>query len=92
MNAYNAYGYRGNVTAKRNRSALRTALRFLRAVLEVIGERLAATEIRVASVVIGFAVTLGLVGGMESGMVPLYVGLPICLVLAVAGLLMHFED
>lgn len=92
MNAYNTYGYRGNVTAKRNRSALRTAMRFLRAVFSVIGERLHAAEVRIAAVSVGFLVTLGLVGGMESGMVPLYIGLPICLVLAVAGLLIHFED
>lgn len=92
MNAYNAYGYRGNVTAKRNRSALRTALRFMRAVAEVVMERIRGVEVRAAFVVIGFALALGLVGGMESGAVPLYIGLPICLVLAAAGLLTHFDD
>lgn len=92
MNAYNAYGYRGNVTAKRNRSALRTALCFLHAVLSVTAERLRAVEVRAAAVIVGFVFALGLVGGMESGMVPLYVGLPICLALGVAGLLTHFDD
>ncbi len=92
MNAYNAYGYRGNVTAKRNRSALRTALRFLRAVLAVLAERVRGVEVRAAFVIAGFVLALGLVGGMESGIVPLYVGLPVCLILAVAGLLTHFDD
>ncbi len=92
MNAYNAYGYRGNVTAKRNRSALRTVSCFLRAVLSVIAERLRTVELRAAAVVVGFVLALGLVGGMESGMVPLYVGLPVCLILGVAGLLTHFDD
>lgn len=92
MNAYNAYGYRGNVTAKRNRSALRTALRFLRAVIEVILERVRAVEVRTASVILGFVAALGLVGGMECGMIPVYIGLPVCLVLAAAGLLTHFDD
>ena len=42
--------------------------------------------------IVGFVLALGLVGGMESGAVPLYVGFPICLVLGVAGLLTHFDD
>ena len=46
MNAYNAYGYKGNVTAKRNRSALRTVLCFLHAVFAVIAERLRTAEVR----------------------------------------------
>ncbi len=88
----NAYGYRENVRVKRNRSAFNTIARFLRAVFEVIMERVGAYEIRVAAVVCSFVVALGLVGGMECGSVPLYIGLPICLVLAVAVLLTHFDD
>lgn len=92
MNAYNAYGYRENISARRNRSALGTMRRLMRAVFAVIGERLGSAEARVAAVIGGFVVALGLVGGMESGSVPLYIGLPVCLVLAAAGLLTHFED
>lgn len=92
MNAYNAYGYRGNVTAKRNRSALRTVMCFLRAVISVTVERLRTMEARATLVLVGFVLALGLAGGMESGAVPLYVGLPVCLLLAVAGLLTHFDD
>ena len=92
MNAYNSYGYRGTIRAKRNRSAMYTLVRFLRAVFAVIGERVRACEVRVAAVLCSFAIALGMVGGMETGMVPLYIGLPVCLVLAAAGLLMHFED
>ncbi len=92
MNAYNAYGYREHVGARRNRSALATVRRFLRAVFAVLGERLSAPEVRVAAVVIGFVIALGLIGGMESGALPIYIGLPLCLVLAAAGLLVHFED
>lgn len=88
----NAYGYRENVRVKRNRSAFNTIARFLRAVFEVIMERVGAYEIRVAAVVCSFVVALGLVGGMECGSVPLYIGLPICLVLAVAVLLTHFDE
>lgn len=88
----NAYGYRENVRVKRNRSAFNTIARFLRAVFEVIMERVGAYEIRVAAVVCSFVVALGLVGGMECGSFPLYIGLPICLVLAVAVLLTHFDD
>lgn len=92
MNAYNAYGYRENAMARRNRSAFGTMRRFLRAVFAVIGERLNSPEARVAEVIGSFVVALGLIGGMESGAVPLYIGLPVCLVLAAAGLLTHFED
>lgn len=86
MNAYNTYPYRRTLKRKS------TVARFLRAVLEVICERLAAVEIRTAAIVTVFAVALGLVGGMESGVLPIYIGLPICLVLAAAGLLIRFED
>ncbi len=92
MNAYNSYGYRGTIGARRNRSAIGTFLRLMRAIFAVIGERLRAVEVRVAAVIGSFVVGLGLIGGMESGMVELYIGLPICLVLAAAVLLMHFED
>ena len=86
MNAYNTYPYRRTLKRKS------TVARFLRAVLVVICERLAAVEIRTAAIVTVFAVALGLVGGMESGVLPIYIGLPICLVLAAAGLLIRFED
>ncbi|MBE6679404.1 MAG: hypothetical protein E7598_02650 [Ruminococcaceae bacterium] len=88
----NAYGYKGNVRTKKNRSAFNTIARFLRAVFEVIAERVGAYEIRVASVVCSFVIALGFVGGMEHGSVPLYIGLPVCLVLAAAALLTHFDD
>ena len=92
MNAYNTYGYRGNTVAGRNRSARGMMRRLMRAVFAVIGERIRTSEVRAAMVIGSFVVALGLVGGMESGVVSLYVGLPICLVLAAAGLLTHFED
>lgn len=92
MNAYNSYGYRGTIGAKRSRSAMHTLARLVRAILAVIGERVRCAEARVAVVIGSFIVALGLVGGMESGAVPLYVGLPICLALAAAGLLTHFDD
>ena len=88
----NAYGYRENVRAKRNRSAFNTIARFLRAVFETIMERIGAYEIRLAAVACSFVVALGVAGGMECGTVPLYIGLPICLVLAAAVLLTHFDD
>lgn len=86
MNAYNTYGYR-RVVKKKN-----TVSRFLRAVFEVICERICAIEIRTAAMVFGFVLSLGVIGGMESGILPIYIGLPVCFVLAVAGLLTHFED
>ena len=92
MNAYNTYGYREHVGARRNRSALGTMRRLMRAVFAVLRERLGSPEVRAAAVIGGFVVALGLVGGMESGAVPIYVGLPVCLALAAAGLLTHFED
>lgn len=88
----NAYGYRENVRVKRNRSVLNTIIRFLRAVFEVLCERISATEVRIAAVVGSFVIALGLVGGMECGSVPVYIGLPICLVLAAAALLTHFDE
>lgn len=88
----NAYGYRTNVRAKRNTSALGTAIRFLRAVFAVICERISAAEIRVLAVVASFVIALGVVGGMECGAVSIYIGLPICIVLAAAALLTHFDD
>ena len=88
----NAYGYRENVRVKRNRSVFNTIIRFLRAVFEVICERISASEIRIAAVIGSFVVSLGLVGGMECGTVPLYIGLPICLILAAAALLTHFDN
>lgn len=91
MNAYNTYGCR-NITTKRKTSVFNTFFRLLRAVFAVICERITAVEIRTACIVAGFAVALGVIGGMESGVLPLYIGLPVCLVLSAAGLLTHFED
>ena len=88
----NAYGYRTNVRARRNTSAIGTIIRFLRAVFEVICERVSAFELRVVAVAVSFVVSLSIVGGMESGAVPLYIGLPVCIVLAVAALLTHIDD
>jgi hypothetical protein len=88
----NAYGYRTNVRARRNTSAIGTIIRFLRAVFEVICERVSAFELRVVAVAVSFVISLGIVGGMECGAVPLYIGLPVCIVLAVAALLTHIDD
>lgn len=88
----NAYGYRENSKVKRNRSALATAIRFMRAVFEVICERITANGVRTAAVVISFLLALGIVGGMESGAISLYIGLPVCLIIGAASLLMHFDD
>lgn len=86
MNAYNTYGYRR--VAKRKS----TVSRVFRAIFEVICERLCAIEVRTVAMVFGFALSLGIIGGMESGVLPIYIGLPVCLILAAAGLLAHFED
>ncbi|MBR5538889.1 MAG: hypothetical protein IKU61_03225 [Clostridia bacterium] len=86
MNAYNTYPYRKTLKRKS------TVVRLLRAILEVICERLAAVELGAIAVVTSFSIALGIVGGMESGMLPVYIGLPVCLVLAAAGLLIRFED
>ena len=88
----NAYGYRTNVRVKKNTTAIGTAIRFLRAVFSVIGERIGAVELRIAAVIASFILTVGIAGGMESGNVPIYIGLPICITLAVAALLTHFDD
>ncbi len=88
----NAYGYRENARVKRNRSALNTIARFFRAVFETVMERVGAYEVRVASVIFSFVLALGVVGGMESGSISLYIGLPICLVLAAAVLLSRLDD
>lgn len=88
----NAYGYKVNSRVKKNSSALGTAIRFMRAVFSVLGERIGAVELRIASVIAGFIVTLGVVGGMECGSVPIYIGLPVCIILTIAALLTHFDD
>ena len=88
----NAYGYNTNVRTRRNTSALGTAVRFMRAVFEVVRERVGAFELRVAAVLACFVATLGIAGGMECGSVPLYIGLPVCLILAAAVFFTHFED
>ncbi|MBQ8836666.1 MAG: hypothetical protein IJ002_04060 [Clostridia bacterium] len=87
----NAYGYRTNVRTKKH-TALGTAVRFLRAVYEVLRERIGACEIRIAATLVNFVVALGVVGGMESGSISMYVGLPVCVALAIAALLTHFDD
>ncbi|MBQ6893002.1 MAG: hypothetical protein IJN48_02240 [Clostridia bacterium] len=87
----NAYGYKVNTRARKS-SAFGTAIRFLRAVFEVIGERIGAAELRIAAVVVSFGIALGFVGGMECGAVPLYIGLPACIILATSALLTHFDD
>lgn len=88
----NAYGYKTNVRVRRNTSALGTIIRFLRAVFEVVCERVSAFELRVMAVAASFIISLGIVGGMECGAVPLYIGLPVCFVLAIAALLTHIDD
>ncbi len=88
----NAYGYNTNQRAVRGYSRINTIVRFLRAVLSVIAERVGAFELRVMAVAASFIVTLGVVGGMECGSIPLYIGLPVCLILAVAALLTHIDD
>ena len=88
----NAYGYNTNVRVRRNTSAVATAARFMRAVFEVIGERIGAFELRVAKVLASFVITLGVAGGMECGSIPLYIGVPVCIALAAAVFFTHFED
>ena len=88
----NAYGYRANTRVKKNTSTLSTVVRFLRAVFSVLAERIGAVELRIASVIASFVVTLGIVGGMECGNIPIYIGLPICIILSIAALLTHFDD
>ncbi len=86
MNAYNTYSYRRTVKRRG------VVSRLLRAIFEVVCERLCSVEARIALVAIGFLLTLGLVGGMESGALPMYIGMPVCLVLAIAGLLINLDD
>lgn len=88
----NAYGYNTNRRVAKGYSRFNTIVRFLRAVIAVIAERIGAFELRVIAVAASFAVTLGIVGGMECGSIPLYIGLPVCLILAVAALLTHIDD
>ena len=88
----NAYGYRENLKTKRSASAISTAIRFLRAVFEVLCERITARAVRIAAVMASFIISLGLVGGMESGSVPIYIGFPICLIFAIAVMFIHFDD
>ncbi len=88
----NAYGYRENMKVKRGRRHGSAVARLLRAVFEVVCERITAANVRMAAVLVGFFVALGIVGGMESGAVSLYVGLPVCLAIAASALLMHFDD
>ena len=88
----NAYGYNTNRRVAKGYSRFNTIVRFLRAVIAVIAERIGAFELRVIAVAASFAVTLGIVGGMECGSIPLYIGLPVCLILAVAALLTLIDD
>ena len=77
MNAYNTYGYKSNTSLKRKPSVWNTFVRVLRATASVTCERLATVEIRTVSLVAGFILALGLVGGMECGSIPMYVGMPV---------------
>ena len=88
----NAYGYKTNVRIKRRSSTLHNIYRVLRATFEVIGERIGASEVRLAAVVACFVAALGVVGGMDAGTVPFYIGFPVCVALAIGVLLTHFED
>ena len=92
MNAYNTYGYKSNTSLKRKPSVWNTFVRVLRATASVTCERLATVEIRTISLVAGFILALGLVGGMECGSIPMYVGMPACLLLGGACLLTNFDD
>lgn len=92
MDAYRVWELNENVASGRVRARRRRLVRILRAVLSVIVERILSCETAVVLTVVGFVVCLGLVGGMECGTVPLYVGLPLCLLAAVGGLLVHFEE
>lgn len=92
MNTYNAYTYRGNVSAKANRSLLRLIWLYLRAFFEVAFARVRAQDLRAVATVASFVAALGLIGGMEFGAVPFYIGLPVCAVIAIAGLVAHFEE
>ena len=92
MNAYNAYTYSGNVSAKKNRSLVRILWLYLRAFFETAFLRLRALDLRVAATIASFVAALGMIGGMECGAVPFYIGLPVCAAIAVAGLIAHFEE
>ncbi len=94
MNAYNAYEYKGNVSARKNRSAsvAVTLLRLLRAVYMTVCERITLRGLRVAATVISFIAVLGFIGGMECGTVSIAAGVTFCLLIAGAGLAAHFEE
>lgn len=92
MQAYRVGELNGNVAVGRARSHPHSLLRILRAVASVIAERLAFCEVSAVLTAVGFVLCLGLVGGMECGVVPLYIGLPVCLLAAVGSLLAHFEE
>ena len=92
MNAYNTYGYKANTSAKRKPSALNTFVRVLRVTAEVVCERLSAVELRSALLALAFTLAIGIVGGMEGGTIPMYVGMPVCLALGGACLIGNLED
>ena len=56
----NAYGYNTNRRVAKGYSRFNTIVRFLRAVIAVIAERIGAFELRVIAVAASFAVTLGI--------------------------------
>ena len=94
MNAYNAYEYKGNVSARKNRSAsvADTLLRLFRAIYLTICERVTVRGLQVAATVVSFVAVLGFIGGMECGTVSIAAGVTICLVIACVGLVAHFEE
>lgn len=94
MNAYNAYGYKGNVSARKNRSAsvADTLLRLLRAIYLTVCERVTLRGLQVAATVASFVVVFGLIGGMECGTISVAAGVTLCLVIACVGLVAHFEE
>ena len=92
MNAYRMDAYTGNVRVRRNKSVGHVVLRVLRAFFEVLAERLSADTIRASAVGVSFLVALGVIGGMETGAVSVYVGLPVCVAAAAVGLLTRIED
>ena len=94
MNAYHAYEYKGNVSARKNRSASAAAMaiRLLRAIWLTVCERVTLRGLHVAATVISFVAALGFIGGMECGTISISVGVTLCLLIACAGLAAHFEE
>lgn len=94
MNAYNAYGYKGNVSARKNRSAsvVDTLIRLLRAIALTVCERVTVRGLQATATIISFVAVLGFIGGMECGTISISVGVTVCLIIACVGLFAHFEE